>query len=601
MDRLQYITRPLLCAASLWLVPSFTEAQTAPQPAWSVSPKVPVGSQFWEEQPAASPQLPYYTPSQEPLSLQPSSTGEPLDGPPELPGVVQGGEVLHDHAILGGAGCESDCLANPFAERFEAPCELFHEDERLPLSHWWEVVPEALTWPNEPVAELLGAIFGMEHVHVETELHEHAIGLQPVPARPPLILEWNDKFLSNGELSQGYEMPSGVIWRPSVWVFGQYRTAIQHFDNRGAAQPVTEWAHQLDLFGQLNLSGTERLFLSIRPFDEEEVGRREFSSYDFNSGNSLDGNNANIQTLFFEGDFGEIFPRLDPYDHKWLDYGFSVGRQPMLLQQGLLINEDAIDAVTVTRNTINGLGILNGRVTGFYAWNQVHRNNNTLDQTANLYGISTETDFAWSTVEADVVWAESDNPAFGGLVAFGISAIQRIKGHHNTYNTSLHVLGSYPTNAPTAASNQGTLLFAQTSWTPHKTEDLIYLNTFWAIDQFTSPARGTLMGGPLGQTGITFAAPGVGRFGAPMSNAASDVAGASLGYQMFFDETRRQVINELGGRYDTTVNHNSIISYTSRYQQAIGQHWIFVVDGFVAKQESIPLRQGARVEFLLKF
>ncbi|MCH8284337.1 MAG: hypothetical protein IIC20_07155, partial [Chloroflexi bacterium] len=44
-----------------------------------------------------------------------------------------------------------------------------------------------------------------------------------------------------------------------------------------------------------------------------------------------------------EGDFGEIFPRLDPLDSEQLDIGFSVGRMPLLAQQGLFINEDKID------------------------------------------------------------------------------------------------------------------------------------------------------------------------------------------------------------------------------------------------------------------
>ncbi|WP_230379703.1 hypothetical protein, partial [Microbacterium sp. ZXX196] len=75
---------------------------------------------------------------------------------------------------------------------------------------------------------------------------------------------------------------------------------------------------------------------------------------EFREGQWLDGLNADIQTLFFEGDFGEIFPNLDPYDVHRYDIGFSIGRQPVSFQQGLLINEDMVDAVTVTRNTVNG-------------------------------------------------------------------------------------------------------------------------------------------------------------------------------------------------------------------------------------------------------
>jgi hypothetical protein len=88
-------------------------------------------------------------------------------------------------------------------------------------------------------------------------------------------------------------------------------------------------------------------------------------------------------------------------------------------------------------------------------------------------------------VNADVVYVQSDIPT-SDLVAFGISGIQRIQGFNNTYNTSLHILGSFPTNGDSAFTQQGELLFAQTSWTPHHYEDLIYLNTFLAIDQFAA-------------------------------------------------------------------------------------------------------------------
>ena len=70
---------------------------------------------------------------------------------------------------------------------------------------------------------------------------------------------------------------------------------------------------------------------------------------------------------------GEIFPCLDLLDQRGLDFGFSVGRMPLSAQQGLLINEDLVDAVTLTKNTISGNGILNLRVTGVYAWNYTFR------------------------------------------------------------------------------------------------------------------------------------------------------------------------------------------------------------------------------------
>ena len=91
-----------------------------------------------------------------------------------------------------------------------------------------------------------------------------------------------------------------------------------------------------------------------------------------------------------------------------------------------------------------------------------------------------------------------------------------------------------------------------------------------------------------------------------MSNQASDAVGGSLGYQMFFDETRKQVILELGGRSDTEGKdgggaNDAEIAGGARYQQALGQHWIMILDCFVAKQESRGVTPGTRMEFLAKF
>lgn len=469
-----------------------------------------------------------------------------------------------------------------------------------------EAVPTALSWPDRPLGEFFAGVLGTEHVETETELSEIPMGIQSIPDRPRLIIEWNERFLSPGFLPQGLELPTGTVWRPAFWVFGTYRGAYQYFDTNRAVDPVSEIANSLELFGQVNLSGTERILVGMRPLDQETLTSREFTGWNLRNGDYIDGGNAQIQTLFFEGDFGEIFPFLDPYDSYFLDYGFSVGRMPLFIQQGLLINEDKLDAVTVSRNTLNGSGVLNMLITGVYSWNNITRSSsvgrpNTIDDGSQMVGIFTETDVFRSTINLDGVYVYGD-PQFGDMCAFGASAIQRFYGAHNTYNTSLHVLASFPTNGVTPFADQGELLFAQTSWTPHHTEDLIYVNAFWAIDQFTGPARGQLFGGPLGQTGILFAAPALGRAGTPINNATNNVAGASLGYQFQFDETRQQLIWEVGGRKETNgpVNQGVIVT-GMRYQKAFGRHFIGIVDGFVGKPEGMNVTTGARAELLIKF
>ncbi len=488
---------------------------------------------------------------------------------------------------------------NPFAERVDYDPNLVHDHDPL----YWklgETLLEILSAPAEPLAHFGERLICAEHYTSESPLDEHAIGLQPIPDRPNLLIETNEKFLDIGFLDQGIVIPTGAVWRPSFWVFGTYRTGLNYFNNRTGTN-ATEWANRLDLFGQLNLSGTERVLVGLRSLDKELTASRLFTGYDFHDGQWLDGLNADIQTLFFEGDFGEIFPNLDPYDVHRYDVGFSVGRQPMSFQQGLLINEDMVDAVTVTRNTVNGGGILNMRITGVYVEGDINRNNNIRDPDSRMYGIFTETDLAVSTVNADVATVHSSNQQFGSMTAFGLSAIQRLHGFHNTYNTSFQVLGSFPHEGETATSGQGELLFSQISLTPHHSSDLVYFNSFLAIDEFTSPARGTLAGGPLGQVGLLYAASGLGQYGAPLSNQATNAAGASLGYQLFYDKTRQQLIFEIGGRKNTKGINDGAIAGAIRYQKAIGQHWIMLLDSFVSKQESRGVGSGARIEFLAKF
>ena len=109
------------------------------------------------------------------------------------------------------------------------------------------------------------------------------------------------------------------------------------------------------------------------------------------------------------------------------------------------------------------------------------------------------------------------------------------------------------------------------------------------------------MGGPLGQTGILFSGVALGQFGAPLAVRTSDVAGASLGYQLFFDHTRQQVVWELGGFQETKGLQRTGAGTALRYQRAVGQHTIFVLDGFVSKQLDQPAGQGARCELRFKF
>ena len=417
--------------------------------------------------------------------------------------------------------------------------------------------------------------------------------LEGFPQRPKPILELGAPFLGTGALDPGFEIPGGAVWQPSFLVYGTYRSALQTFDN-GETQ-FSEWVHRLDLFGNLQLTGTERLLVGLRPLDQD--GR--FTGYGFEPGGNSDGwfdeFNGRVTTLFFEGDFGELFPNLDRSDFSSNDWGFSVGRQPLVFQEGLLIN-DTVDGVALVRDTLVPKGGSDLRLTFFYGWDNIHRDNNDEDGGTNMFALFTESDFPTSTYQFDAIYIQDDDDSTDGLY-WGAGAIQRI----DHFNTAFRVLGSHALNSESPEVSDGYLFFGEVSWTPPHSQDLVYVNGFWGIDEFASAARGPDAGGPLGRTGILFAAVGLGQYGAALGNRADESVGGALGYQMFFDHTRKQLILEAGGRSGTDGDNEDMMALGARYQQAMGQHAILQFDVFGSIPEEGDNMWGARVELQIKF
>lgn len=429
-----------------------------------------------------------------------------------------------------------------------------------------------------------------EHIPLQTEI---------MPERPGLLIEWGNPYLGTGRISPGKELPSGTVWQPTLIFFGTLRSAVQTFDN--GSERVTEWANRLDLFGNLQLTGTERLVIGFRNLDRDG----QFTSYVFEP--DLDDPwveevNSDIQAFYFEGDFGEIFPGLDREDFGRKDIGFSIGRQPLLFQEGMLLN-DSIDGIGLTRNTLLPTNTSNFRLTFFAGLDNVNRVSFE-DESGKLYGLFTSTDKRRSTIDADLVYVTGDELLTGDLVAAGLSFAQRI----GRFSTSFRFLGSTALDQETPFAADGGLVFSEISWTPHYTHDHVYLTTFAAFDEFTAAASGPGAGGPLGRAGINFAAVGLGSFGAPLSSRARDVAGGAFGYQKFIGVLRRrQLLVEAGVRVGTADEVADGVALTVRYQMAVGRRVVLVFDGFGASVDSVApgvedrTSAGGRFEFRLKF
>lgn len=425
---------------------------------------------------------------------------------------------------------------------------------------------------------------------------DHPIPLQPetFPARPkPLIEIGQNPFLGSGYIAPGFVIPTGAVWQPVLIGYGTLRSGLQTFDN--GTTRTTEWANRLDLFANLYLTPTERILVGFRPLDRDGT----FSGYRFEPTarkGTVDAINGITSTFFFEGDFGELFPNLDFRDHHSYDVGFAVGRQPLIFQDGILLN-DTVDAFGLTRSSLFILGSTAARVTALYGWSNVNRGNRVEDRNAALFGLLTAMDFSNSTVEVDFVYVSAPlNTGGDGLYA-GISYTRRY-GH---LNSTLRVNTSHALDRQTPGIGTGTLIFSQLSLTPPHGHNLVYWNTFWGIDEYTSAARAPDTGGPLGQTGILFAAVGLGSYGAALGNNADRSAGTALGYQMYFADRKNQLIIEAGGRGNTSGVTRTQWAVGARWQQAFGRHLILQFDGFAGVREQASNNFGLRTELLVKF
>jgi hypothetical protein len=438
--------------------------------------------------------------------------------------------------------------------------------------------------------------------------------------RPAPLLEIGDPYHGQGQVQEGVELPGGAVVNPSLLVYGTFRSSIQTFDDGLDAGPqggkaTSEWANRLDVFANLRLTATERFLIGFRPLD----GDRGFSGFQFEPDpddgwkEALDGT---VRTAFFEGDLGEILPDLDRDDDSLLDFGFSVGRQQLLFQDGILIN-GTMDAFGLTRNSLRFLpGLSNVRSTFVIAVPDLFQPArgdgrhllglfNAFD--ATVLGIET-------SGEVDAAYVNSRDAAGQG-VFLGVGFTQRL----GSFNTTFRYNGSFQIGEDDGSVENGSLLTAEIALdigADPLVPDILYLNLFAGIDRYRSAFRSADAGTPLGRVGILFAAPGIGRYGSVFaSQDALDGAGHALtqadrslgfalGYQAFLGAShRQQLIFELAGRRSTADGvNNGVIGLGARYQIALGQHVVVLAETFAALLEGEePAAGGGRLEFLFKF
>jgi hypothetical protein len=416
-----------------------------------------------------------------------------------------------------------------------------------------------------------------------------------LPKRPTLGIEIGDGFLDTGKLDEGFETPWGAVWQPRLWGYMINRTAVQHFEN--SARSNTEIANRLDLFVNLQLTGTEKILLNLRPTDSNRGN--QFSRYSFNDsqgGEGFVGEYAPVlEAFFFEGDFGSLFPRLDPGGIKPIDFGYTIGRQAINFQEGILLN-DTIDMVGIVRNNLYAPGVSSLRISALYGWRGADRGES--DSHTDTFGLFTSADLPVSTVNADLIYVADEN-VNGDAFYVGLSSIQRI----GRLNTAFRINGSIAFDEDRAGVADGVLLTAELAMTPHNSDDNFYFNPYVGISNFTQAGREPVVGGPLGALGVLFASPNLGNYGSELSSFPDEVAGFATGYQAFWDNHRRNLVLELATRKDISGDADKVDSLAVGFQmqQAIGRHFQVQLEGFYAFVENQKDSTGMRLELQIVY
>lgn len=425
-----------------------------------------------------------------------------------------------------------------------------------------------------------------------SQLPDEWLTLEDVAKRPRPPIEIGEPFLGPGRVASGLKLPTGATWQPRLVIWGRMRTAVQALEP-GDDPAVSEWVNRLDLFVQLSLTGTERIVVSISPLNDGS----QTSGYTFDSATGSgahQGFNADIRSLYFEGELAELIPALDRADRHPLDLGLTVGRIPVLFQDGLLI-DDSLNAFGLAKNSIRLASASNLRLSTLVAWSDIHRGgDNSLDRGATLYGLFAEADLPASTIAADLVYVDGGEAS--DSVHAGVSSVRRL----GPLNTTLRLLASYAADGDDEATGTGLLLTAGLSHTPERTHDLAYLNLFAAIDRYTPAARASDLGGPLGRLGILFDGSGVGNFSAPLADDASDAVGAAVGYHKMLDGGRTQLLLELATRHDHDDGETSL-GVGARLQRALGRRFVLRSDLLAAVAADNSPCFGGRAEFMVKF
>ncbi|MEX2649484.1 MAG: hypothetical protein WD673_10770 [Alphaproteobacteria bacterium] len=429
-----------------------------------------------------------------------------------------------------------------------------------------------------------------------------------VPAPRPL-LETGREIYTAGPFQPAYTFlgdKNPVI--PRLYIYGDLQTVVGYADN--GAKELGQVAARLNLDIDFQITSTERVHMFLRPLDHDG----QFTRCEFSGGNDDDGCeealSREVQTLFFEGDVGPIAMGLTGEENN-IDLPFAAGFMPMLLQNGIWLEDAAIGgAFTIPFRNSPALDISNMDITAFAFFDEVDSGAflNGAGQVAqhgvNVYG-------ATAFIEAtqgywEVGYGYSDGEGVQDEFSYHNATIAFTKRYFNRLNNSLRVI--YNTGQDASGLRQtadGVIFFAENSLIVNEPATIVpYLNLFAGFDR--PQGLGQQARGLLKNTGINFETDAITQF-PKLDDTGRNTWGGAVGLQYLFNLDQQivvefatnQVIEGRGEPGRPAFDDEYAIGL--RYQRPISNAWIIRADAMYGWREGIDNLSGMRLELKRKF
>ena len=341
------------------------------------------------------------------------------------------------------------------------------------------------------------------------------------------------------------------------------------FSNSAASQ---------DTKANLELTGTEPVQAHLRPMDARGLFTGKTISTQRKSFNGHWGDD--FETLFFEGDLGEMFPLLGPQDRREGDLGFAIGKLPVEFQNGYMVR-DEMAAVGVSKTHIRMEGSSGIRAMGLWAFDHINKADDAPDESdVNLFGLFVEGDFPWGLLEVDVARTVAGRDR-GAQFNSGVGWT----GHSAGNNYSVHANFSRFFDPAQVRYDSGTLLALGYSTEFGLRRDIVYANGYWAEGDFRRLASSGPP--PLGPIGLSFDGVGRGGYRPALWPRPLDSAGFAVGMQTYFADEALNWAVELGHRQDLDKTHpmfgnTSGTALTTRAQYKLAARFLLQLDAFYA-------------------